>query len=56
MSNDVFYVYPQMGKDAEGNINPDKSTAIPAKFLVVNGARSSTQTLKGQLRFIFIQN
>ncbi len=38
MKNDVFYVYPQIGRDTKGDIAADKSVAIPAKFLIVNGA------------------
>ena len=37
MNDDVFYVYPQMGRDAKGDIIPDKSEPIPAKYLIVNG-------------------
>jgi hypothetical protein len=37
MENDVFYVYPQKGRDSSGRIIPDRSKAIAAKFLVVNG-------------------
>lgn len=34
---DVFYVYPQKGRDRNGNIIPDKTTKIAAKFLFVDG-------------------
>jgi len=35
---DVFYIRPQIGKDSAGNPVYDKSKAVAAKFLLVNGA------------------
>jgi hypothetical protein len=37
MKKDIFYIYPQMGRTAQAEIIPDKTAAIPAKFLIVNG-------------------
>jgi hypothetical protein len=37
MSDEIFYVYPQNGRDKYGNPSFDKGKKIAAKFLVVNG-------------------